>query len=149
MTMAAVAEQGGVAKATIYNHFRSRAELLDGLLVDELTLLDAVAAAAGDNLVDQLTAVGRDICANPLLAGLRTHEPEVLLRMTEAATQPGRNSRADAVAQAVAERLAAVPTESAGAAVDLVIRWWCSLAWSPLADDQVAHEAALIARAVT
>lgn len=146
MTMSAVAEHGGVAKATIYNHFRSRGELLDGLLIDELTLLDAVAAAAGDDLADQLSALGRDLSANPVLAGLRRYEPEALLAMTAAATQRGRAARADAVAQAVAQRLAGPGGEAADEGVDLIIRWLCSLAWAPLPDDQVQAEAVALAR---
>ena len=144
MTMSAVADQGGVAKATIYNHFRSRGELLDGLLIDELTLLDAVAAAAGGELADQLSAVGRDLSANPVLAGLRRHEPEVLLAMTAAATDRGRTSRADAVAEAVAQRLSGA--DGADERVDLIIRWLCSLAWAPLPDDLVQAEAVALSQ---
>jgi AcrR family transcriptional regulator len=149
LTMSAVAERGGVAKATIYNHFRGRGELLDALLVDELTDLAAIASSGGDELVDQLAAVGRALNVNPVLDGLRRHEPEVLAAMASAAARPGRDSRADAVRSAVVHRLVLFGDDTSAASVDLVIRWLCSLAWAPLADDLMDAQAHHVAQAVT
>src|SRR6185437_6924026 len=39
ITMAQVATASGVAKATLYNHFRTREALLSALVVDEVTQL--------------------------------------------------------------------------------------------------------------
>lgn len=149
LTMSAVAERGGVAKATIYNHFRSRGELLDGLLVDELATLGTVAAEAGDDVVDQLTAVARSLNTNPVVAGVRRHEPDVLLAMASAATRRGRDDRADAIVDLLAERLSAHGADASPAALDLLVRWFCSLTWSPLPDEILDAEAVRVAAALT
>src|ERR1700742_2273852 len=44
ITMAQVATQGGVAKATLYNHFRTRDAVLQALLEDSVGALIAAAA---------------------------------------------------------------------------------------------------------
>jgi len=143
MTMSAVAERGGVAKATVYNHFRSRGELLDGLLADELTLLLKVADDAGESTADQLTAVAGSMARNRLLDAIRQHEPEVLAGLAGHPT-----GRWEGVVVTVQARLAAQGARSDDVAVDLVIRWLLSVVLAPATNERLAPQASLLATAI-
>src|SRR5581483_10636450 len=73
ITMAQVAAAAGVAKATLYNHFRTREAVLDALLLDEVQVL--IDRAAGLPLADALAKVAAAISDNPLLRTLARIEP--------------------------------------------------------------------------
>src|SRR4051812_50180840 len=60
-TMRAVSAAGGIAKATLYNHFRTKSDLLEGLAlarVDELATRGMAAAGGGLAPAPQLAAGG-------------------------------------------------------------------------------------------
>ena len=148
MTMTAVAERGGVAKATVYNHFRSRGELLDGLLADELTQLLQVADEAGSSISAQLTAVASSIARNPMLDAIRQHEPEVLAGLTGFAADDVAQRWLDVMAT-IRARLAAQGAHSDDIAVDFILRWLLSVVLAPAAPERLAVEASLVTAAVT
>jgi AcrR family transcriptional regulator len=147
MTMSAVAERGGVAKATVYNHFRSRGELLDGLLADELARLLQKADDAGPSTVEQLTAVAQSIARNPLLDAIRQHEPEVLAGLTGFAGPEVADRWADVIV-VLRARLAEQGVRSDEVAVDLLLRWLLSVVLAPASSDRIAAEATLLAVAL-
>src|SRR6478735_3257424 len=64
ITMAQIAAAAGVAKATLYNHFRTREAVLDALLLDEVARL--VDRAAGLPVHDALAATAAALSDNPL-----------------------------------------------------------------------------------
>ena len=68
ITMAQVAAAAGVAKATLYNHFRTREAVLDALLLDEVRVLTE--RAAGLPLADALATTAAAISDSPLLRTL-------------------------------------------------------------------------------
>jgi AcrR family transcriptional regulator len=75
-TMQGVATAAGVAKATLYNHFRTKEEVARALLTAEL---DRLLAAAGDLPLAGALAVLADECAgHPVLRRLAETEPELL-----------------------------------------------------------------------
>ncbi len=147
MTMSGVAEHGGVAKATVYNHFRSRGELLDGLLADELRLLNLAADEAGDDVGAQLAAAATLIAANPLLAAMRQHEPELLATLA-GFTADELDGRWLVVVDSVRERLSRSGCRDDNPAVNVVLRWLVSVAGAPSGDLELRQEALLIAAAV-
>jgi AcrR family transcriptional regulator len=75
-TMQSVAAAAGVAKATLYNHFRTKDEVAAALLAAELERLSAQAA---DQPTDAALAMLSDeLGAHPVLRRLVDTEPDVL-----------------------------------------------------------------------
>src|SRR4051812_31981367 len=75
-TMQSVAAAAGVAKATLYNHFRTKDEVAHALLARELDRLTGLAA---DLPADRaLAALSDELGAHPVLRRLAATEPEVL-----------------------------------------------------------------------
>ncbi|MBE7187141.1 TetR/AcrR family transcriptional regulator [Jatrophihabitans endophyticus] len=76
IAMAQVAVSAGVAKATLYNHFRTREAVLNALVVDQVDTL--VRAQAGKPLDAALTDAALAISSNPVRAALARLEPAAL-----------------------------------------------------------------------
>jgi len=129
ITMAQVAAAAGVAKATLYNHFRTREAVLSALLADEIDqLIDRAATRA---LPDALEATATALSEHPVLRALARHEPATLTALARVdLTAPGWRQARDAVH-------AAVSAADRGAA-DLVLRWLSSHVVSPSMPDVVA-----------
>ena len=75
-TMQSVAAAAGVAKATLYNHFRTKDEVARALLAAELDRLTAL--AAGLPPATALTALADEVAGHPVLRRLADDEPAVL-----------------------------------------------------------------------
>jgi len=75
-TMQSVAVAAGVAKATLYNHFRTKDEVARALLALELDRLSTTAAALPT--AEALAALSDELGAHPVLRRLAGTEPEVL-----------------------------------------------------------------------
>jgi AcrR family transcriptional regulator len=75
-TMQSVAAEAGVAKATLYNHFRTKDEVATALLVAELERLSAQAAAQPTPAA--LAMLSDELGAHPVLRRLVDTEPDVL-----------------------------------------------------------------------
>ncbi len=123
-TMSGIATLGGVAKATVYNHFRTKDEVWEALLVDEV---DRAATAAGsvDDLVGALTALADHLAEHPARATLAEREPEVLARLVAAAPDD-EHCRAVTV-----QGLARLNSATSNDAVDLVLRLAASYLLAP------------------
>jgi AcrR family transcriptional regulator len=76
-TMQSIAAAAGVAKATLYNHFRTKDEVVTALLAAELNRLTVL--AAGLPLDQALVALSDELGAHPVLRRLASTEPEVLV----------------------------------------------------------------------
>ena len=75
-TMQSVAAAAGVAKATLYNHFRTKDDVTAALLATELERLTALAAELPVEAA--LAALSDELGAHPVLRRLAETEPEVL-----------------------------------------------------------------------
>jgi AcrR family transcriptional regulator len=76
ITMAQIAARAGVAKATLYNHFRDREEVLAALLLAELEGL--IAAVSHLRLADALTRAAVAVSEHPLLEALGANDSSAL-----------------------------------------------------------------------
>lgn len=83
VTMAALARRARVAKATVYNHFRDRDDVVRALLMAERDALLAHCATHPDG--ERLDAAARWIGAHRALGGLRAHDPAVVIGLATAA----------------------------------------------------------------
>lgn len=137
LTMAETADRGGLARATLYNHVRDKDELLALLLEHESRAIAEAFVSAAD-LESALTAAAALIAEHPALAGLRTHEPAALVRLTAPET--------GAVRSLAAQSLAARGCDASESTVDLVLRWLASFVPSPSDPQTRASQAAALAR---
>ncbi|MEI4272688.1 helix-turn-helix domain-containing protein [Klenkia sp. LSe6-5] len=131
-TMQHVASAAGVAKATLYNHFRTKDDVAGALLEAELVRLAGL--AAGLPRERALLALAEEVGGHPVLRRLAQTEPEVLARLLQAADQ-GK----------VAQRLrSALFLDEDTAAV--VLSWLVGLVLRPGTPEQRARQAATVAR---
>jgi len=75
-TMQSIASAAGVAKATLYNHFRTKDDVTAALLAVELERLTV--QAAGLPLEQALASLSDELGGHPVLRRLAETEPEVL-----------------------------------------------------------------------
>ena len=145
-TMGDIARVGGVAKATLYNHFRDKGELYAALVDAEVEVLigrcaSAYAAAPGDPLVAGLSAAALGVTEHSVLRYIAQNEPLVLGTMSQLGAGAGWQ-RARAYA---AELLGA---DRPSGASDLAVRWVISHAAWPAGEDEISGCAVAIAEAV-
>jgi AcrR family transcriptional regulator len=75
-TMQSIAAAAGVAKATLYNHFRTKDDVVRVLLAAELDRLSALASSLPRD--QALTVLADELGAHPVLRRLADTEPDVL-----------------------------------------------------------------------
>ncbi len=135
ITMAQVAAAAGVAKATLYNHFRTRDAVLDALVEQQVeTIIEAQAGKTlGVALVDAATA----IATSPVRRGLARVEPAVLATVAriDAAAPGWQRARA-----AVEAALAAEGRDG----VDIVLRWLASFLLTEAEPESIALDVAVL-----
>jgi AcrR family transcriptional regulator len=135
ITMAQVATSSGVAKATLYNHFRTREAVLAALVVDQAGQL--VDAQAGKPLEQALVDAATALSSHPVRRGLAQVEPAALAAIARIdATAPGW-ARARA---GVVEALAA----ASRAGADTVLRWLASFLLTPADPATIAADVAVL-----
>jgi AcrR family transcriptional regulator len=135
ITMAQVAAAAGVAKATLYNHFRTREAVLAALLEDEVQRL--IAAPEGASAADRLVGAARALSEHPLLRALARVEPATVAALAAVdLAVPGWRTARGAVADALAAE------RRAGA--ELVLRWLSTFVLTPAAPAEIAAEVAVL-----
>jgi AcrR family transcriptional regulator len=135
ITMAQVATAAGVAKATLYNHFRTREAVLSALLLHQVTAI--VDEQAGKPLEIALTDAAATIARHPVRRGLARVEPATLaavgcIDLSAEAWQYARAGVAAALAQA-----------GRGGA-DTVLRWLASYLLSPGGGSSIGADVAVL-----
>jgi AcrR family transcriptional regulator len=144
-TMGDVAVRGGLAKATLYNHFRTKDELISALLADEVDELGADCRdLAHDDLAVALTRAADAVATHAVLAGIRTVEPGGLL----GAAAPGDGARWDLVRAQVALVLDSGERSQAPEHVDLVCRWLAGFVLEPGTQASRAAQARVLAHGI-
>lgn len=135
ITMAQVAAAAGVAKATLYNHFRTRDAVLAALVEHEVSTL--VATLAERPLADALRDAALAVAGSPVVRALAVREPATLARLATVDTSArGWQLARDAVMAALGGRA------SAGSAI--VLRWLSSYLTTSASASDVAAEAAML-----
>ena len=139
ITMAQVATAAGVAKATLYNHFRTREAVLAALVEDEVAAL--VAELAGQPLPDALAAAAGRLSRHPLLRVLARAEPSTLARLGAIdPTARGWQLARDGVHAALAR--------GSRGGEDFTLRWLASFVLSPGDAASVAEDLAILIAAL-
>lgn len=142
-TMVDVAARSRVAKATLYNHFRTKDDLLVAYVEDRVTALSrtAVATASTAGLATALDEVAAVLREDPVLRRAAREEPAALAPLAAPS-----DSRGWAAARTGATDLLTAARVPAGAAqVALLMRWVTSQLLWPL-DGGDASVQALVAQ---
>lgn len=134
ITMSQVATEAGVAKATLYNHFRTREELLHALLLDEID--GAVEKLGRLELGDALRRAACLVSDHPLLEALGA-EPDVLADLARVDVRSdGWKRIADAVDVILGGyRLRGAPT---------ILRWLSSFIAGPADASDIALDVEIL-----
>ncbi len=143
-TMVDVASRSGVAKATLYNHFRTKEDVLAALVEQQVADLvgACVTTAAAEGLVAALAQAGEVLAKSPPLRKAAEAEQSLLARL--ATPGPGRGW------QIARDGVAAVLTAGRAASgqddVELVLRWCASQLLWPLAEGSARTAAEVVVR---
>jgi AcrR family transcriptional regulator len=142
-TMADIASLAGIAKGTLYNHFRAKEAVYAAALDAGIRSLAAeCVAAAGEDLTEALGLAAERIGGQPALRRIAADEPTVLASLMTPSDMPlwgmARSS--------VRDMLVAGGVATSAPAIDLVLRWLTSFIASPGVD--VANQAGLMAFAL-
>lgn len=131
ITMAQVAAAAGVAKATLYNHFRTRDAVLAALLTNEIEAL--IAGGRDRALPDALGQAATALSEHPLRSALADVEPATLagLSRIDAAAEGWRSARAG---------VEAALTSAGCRGTDTVLRWLASYLVTPAAPPAIAAD---------
>ena len=133
-----IAARSGVAKATLYNHFRSRADVWSALVEDEVRAIGAECAALA--LPDALARAADLVTSHPVLARLRAEDPATVADLLTADDRaPGRRAARACIEQVVGDD---------PAAADLVLRWLSSYVAVPASPEQARAAALALAAAL-
>jgi AcrR family transcriptional regulator len=154
-TMGDIALKAAVAKATLYNHFRTKDDVL-AALVD--TRVAALAARCEDVAAGRPLPAGEPVLGIGLAAALQCAAAAIAadrpLRRTvadepavaAALATPGEGRSWDAVRAHVARVLEAAGAPADASAVDVVLRWLVSQVLVPVAPAVAAHTAVVLER---
>jgi AcrR family transcriptional regulator len=131
-TMQHVAAAAGVAKATLYNHFRTKDDVATALIAFELDRLAALAAELP--LTVAVPALAEEVGAHPVLRRLAETEPETLVQMMALDAERWAD-----VVLTVASALRINRPEA-----ELVCRWLLGLVLQPGTAPERAAQAAVV-----
>jgi len=130
--MADVADLGGVARATLYNHFRTKDDVLLAVVEAEAQrLADVALALPPRGLEAALAAVCDELAGHQALRKVVAEEPALALEIARVGQTPTWNH----VRQQVAGVLAATEHAVDKGTVDVVLRWLVVEALSPSAPE--------------
>jgi AcrR family transcriptional regulator len=145
-TMGDIALKAEVAKATLYNHFRTKDDVLAALVEHRVQALVAEVAevAAGTGLPAALEVAAARVAGSGPLRRLVADDPGLAARLAAPAGGRGWELARDGVRSV----LAAAGAATDDAAVGLVLRWLAGQVLWPCGPDESRGQAARLARAV-
>ena len=134
--MIEIAARAQVSRATVYNHFADKEEMMLTLLESEIERLTELAKSAA-NPMEALRALSQDISNDPALRKMVTSDPLDIARFVTVTDHP--------LWTKVFESATAVfGLDNSG----VVIRWLIGQIGAPLTAAESAHQAEQIARAL-
>jgi len=145
-TMNDIATQAGVAKATLYNHFRTKDDVWSALVLAEVD--DLATQCADLPLADALAHAATRLSQHPALRQVADTEPAVLAGLLPTdPPAPGWRAAADALHRRFANANAngSEPDGRAAADTELVLRWLASYLSRPAGPDAIRAVAGRLA----
>lgn len=145
-TMGDIAMLAGIAKATLYNHFRTRDDVYRALVMAQVESIATRArtAAADGGLAAAIALATQLIGQSAALRRVADDDPALVARLAAITDAPGWRVARDEVAGV----LQACGCNPSSAAVELVLRYLSSEFTTPSSDDERHAAATLLAAAV-
>jgi AcrR family transcriptional regulator len=142
-TMADIASLAGVAKATLYNHFRTKRDVYAATVEAEVQALGAECAriAADDGLVAALMRAAERIGTHPAVRRVAADEPAVLAELQT----PTTSGTWTVAREAVAATLRVSPGPTGTADVETVLRWLVTFFGAPGGSEELRTGARILA----
>jgi len=146
-TMVDVASKSGVAKATLYNHFRTKDDVLSAVVDQQVADLvgACVTTASSAGLVEALAHVAAVLGEHPALRKAADGEQQLLAPLLTPSSSRGWQLAREGVAAV----LTAGGAPSSAADVDTVLRWATSQVLWPLSRDDARTGADALVRGLT
>jgi len=142
-TMSDIASFAGVAKGTLYNHFRTKDAVYSAALdAGVRSLAEECVVVAAEDLADALSLAAERLSTVPALRRIASDEPAVLASLTSI----GEGRQWQCVRESVRATLAAADRAATAPAVDVLLRWLVSYVGNPGRD--VESQAQLVAAAM-
>lgn len=143
-TMGDIAARSRIAKATLYNHFRTKDDLLSAMVEAEVRRLaaDCAEAARTRGLAAALRVAAARLATDPALRKVAADEPAMLTALV----RPGDGPGWQAARGGVTGVLAAVGRDASAGAVETVLRWLVGQVAAPLPDEVVDDAVAVFVR---
>lgn len=143
-TMSEIAAAGGVAKATLYNHFRAKPDVLAALVEAQAAELaeQCRARAEADGLAAALAHAATALAASPPLRRVAVDEPALLTALVV----PDEGPRWAALRAAVEGVLGAGGAVAGPVEVELVLRWLLSQLLWPVEPQDATRSADVLVR---
>jgi len=142
-TMADIAMLAGIAKGTLYNHFRTKEAVFAATLTAGITsLTQECVTVARDDLAEALALAADRVASHPALRRIALDEPAVLAALVTV----GDDGTWATAKQGAGEVLTAGGAAGSQSDVDLVLRWLVSFVATPGHD--LDRQAAALATAV-
>jgi AcrR family transcriptional regulator len=142
-SMAELASVAGIAKGTLYNHFRTKDDVWAALIEHEITALadECVLVAGSDGMRPALERAADRLSAHAGLRRIAAEEPAVLARLVVV----GEGRGWDVARVAVGDVLS---LEADDPLVAVVLRWLVSFVGAPGREGEAAAGAQLLSAAV-
>lgn len=146
-TMVDVASKSGVAKATLYNHFRTKDDVLAAVVEQQVADLvgACVTTASSSGLAEALAHAAHVLAEHPALRKAADGEQQLLAPLLT----PGPSRGWQLAREGVAAVLTAGGAPSGPADVETVLRWCVSQVLWPLPKDEAPAVAEVLVRGLS
>jgi AcrR family transcriptional regulator len=142
-SMSDIATLAGIAKGTLYNHFRTKDAVYAATIDAGLrSLTEECATVADDDLADALALAAERLGSHPALRRIAADEPATLAAFLCPTDSPNWSHARDSVRFV----LDAAARDTSDAAVEVVLRWLVTFAGAPGRD--IEAQAAVVAAGV-
>jgi AcrR family transcriptional regulator len=136
--MIEIADRSEVARATLYNHFRDKDELVAALIEDEIERLRNLITSAPDRR-EVLFLIANEISQNAALRKVLALEPHLIATLAQISETPIWNQARNILATSLR-------TSSVGA--EIALRWCISQFFAPIATPDLESSIAAVERSL-
>ena len=136
--MIEIADRSEVARATLYNHFRDKDELIAALIEDEIERMRNLITSAPDRR-EVLFLIANDIAQNAALRKVLSLEPHLIAALAQISETPIWNQARNILATSLS-------TSSVGA--EIALRWCISQFFAPIASADLESSIAAVERSL-
>ncbi len=128
-----IAEHAQVSRATVYNHFSDKDEMLVTLVESEISRLQSLASKATSK-VEALYLISREIAVDPALRKMVITDPLDIAKLVTVTDHPLWRQARDAISEVFGSQSSS-----------LILHWLIGQIASPLTDEESAEQASQLA----